>query len=391
MTSDKFSFSKVLAWALYDFANTIFSAVVVTVYLPLYVTELTGKNAPLGIAATVSMITAGFLIPPLGALTDRTGKTKSYLFLTTLLCVGATAFLTFAESGLSLLAAFMLANLLFHASLVFYNSLLPVIAPAERQGFVSGLGTGLGYLGVLLSLPVAHVVDTHLGRRWVFLLAAVLFFLFALPLFLKVPERKLAIAQTPSLRKSFALLAGNRRLLYFLIANFFLLDALNTIILWLSVFLKKNFGLSQGTLIQTIFALNVSAFAFGLLLGKTTDRWGSKKTLFVSALSLGIVLLAVALVRSFAWVRLLILFFGGIAAAGIWTAGRKALIGLSPPERIGECFGIYGFTTKVSAIGSTTFSLLADLFGFRIAVLSQLVPVVLGLVFLSRTSDTATQ
>lgn len=379
--------SHAYSWAFYDFANTIYSAIVVTIYLPLYVTNLTGKHAPLGMAATLSMVLSGFLIPYLGKLTDRTGNTKSYLLVSTLACVIATATLSFLRSAHSLLIIFILANLLYHCSLVFYNSLLPLVAPPERQGFVSGMGTGLGYLGVLFALPAAHVVDTVWGRPWVFLVAALLFFLFSLPLFLHVPDREVRVPVHLDLKDSLRLLAENRTLLFFLAGNFFLLDVLNAVILWLSVFLKKNFSLSQGLIIQTFLALNFSAFLFGILLGKLTDRIGYKRNLILSAASLAVTILAVALIRSYQAAFFFIILFGGAGAAGAWTAGRKAVAELAPKDRIGEFFGLYGLTTKVSAIGSTTISVLADFFGFRWAVSSQLVSLACAVFFLARLPD----
>ncbi len=380
-----------MSWAFYDFANTIYSAIVVTVYLPLYLNTLTGHNTPLGLAATISMVLSGFIVPPLGSLTDRTGKTKFYLFLSTVLCVLTTASLSFLPTASGLLAAFIAANLLYHSSLVFYNSLLPVVAPPERQGFISGLGTALGYLGVLFALPLAHMADAHWGRKWVFLLAGILFFIFSLPLFAWVPERPPSSGTRIRLKESLKTLCGNPPMLNFLLGNFFLLDVLNALILWLSVFLSKTFSLPQDKLIGTLLALNFSAFIFGIIAGKMTDRLGYKTVLLSSAASLVALLTAAALSHSFAWLRVFILALGGYSAAGIWTAGRKGVLELSPPERIGEFFGLYGFTTKVSAIGSTTLSFFADVFDFRIAVASQLISVALGFFFLSRVTKTTTQ
>ncbi|MBI4549582.1 MAG: MFS transporter [Candidatus Omnitrophica bacterium] len=376
-----------VSWAFYDFANTIYSAVVVTVYLPLYFTASAGRAAPLGLSATLSMVLSGFLIPPLGRLSDRTGKTKQYLLISTLACVSATAGLSWAPSQPWLLAGFVAANLLFHCSLVFYNSLLPVVAPPERQGFVSGLGTGLGYAGVLLALPLAHAADIAFGRRWVFLVAAALFLAFSLPLAFRVPERAATQPQKIHWRQTLALLADNRPLALFLLGNFFAVDVLNTFILWISVFLKQLFSVSQGVLIQTILALNASAFGFGILLGKLTDRHGARRIYLVSVGSLALVVAGSAAASSFAAAACGIVLLGGLSVAGIWTAGRKAVAELAPPDRIGECFGLYGLTTKVSAVGSATFSLLADAGGYRLAVLSQLLPLLAAYFLVRRTAS----
>ena len=186
------------SWALYDFANTIFSAVVLTAYFPLYLTDLAGANWILGAATTGSMILAGIFTPAMGSLSDKTGKTKHYLVGTTLLSVVSLYFLSVFKTIPFLIGVFIFSCFFYHAALVFYNSLLVVAANPKKQGLASGLGTGLGYLGVVFALPVSHWVDTHFGRPQVFSVAAGLFLLFSLPAFFFVPERVVKNPVLPS-------------------------------------------------------------------------------------------------------------------------------------------------------------------------------------------------
>lgn len=381
---EAYSIVNVFSWAIYDLANTIYSAVVVTVYLPLYITTLSGKNTPVGVTATASMVAAGFLVPFLGNLIDRTGKAKFFLFVSTTLCVGATAAMSLNSSATAILISFFAANLMYHSSLVFYNTLLPSVAPPESQGFASGLGTGLGYAGTLIALPIAYAVDLAFGRRWVFLIAAILFFLFAIPIFLKVPEMKKTTDRKFNLRKSIQNLLRNKPVLYFLAGNFFLVDSLNAAILWLSVFLTRVFSISGGKLIGTILLLNFAACLFGIFLGKLTDRIGSKRVMLVSVACLAACIGTLITFHSFRFALPSLIIFGGAALAGTWTAGRKLLILLAPPGKLGEYFGFYGFTTRVSAIGSSVLAILADSFGFRVAILSQIIPVALAFLLIAK-------
>ena len=384
-------------WALYDFANTIFSAVVLTFYFPLYLTGLTGKNVPLGLATTGAMVLAGFAVPWLGALGDQTGKTKRYLIFTTLLSVLFTLSLSFFTGAFLLITAFLFACFFFHASLVFYSSLLTLVAAPERQGSASGLGTALGYLGVLFSIPLAHAVDTFWGRRYVFWVAGVLFLVFSLPLFLWVPERRvenplrptagLLIKEWARTAKTAASLLRDKPLLYFFLGNFFLVDAVNTVIFWLVVYMKAVFHPSPDLLVALYLALNFSAFLFGLLAGFLTDRVGSRKVLLASAVSLFITFLALGLSPDFRTFAGFALTGGAFSLAGVWTAGRKRVVEFAPKERLGEYFGFYNLTTKISVAGSLVFSLLADRFGFRVALLSGVFPSGLGLVFLWLSSN----
>lgn len=383
---------RLYSWACYDFANTIFSAIVLTFYFPLYLTHLAGRNLQLGVATTGAMVLAGLIVPWLGALSDRTGKTKFYLVITTLACVSCTGLLSILDSPLLLICDFLAACLFFHASLVFYNALLPVVAEKGKEGYASGIGTGLGYLGVLFSIPIAHLVDSVMGRQWVFLCASILFLIFSLPLFFWVPEREVRNPVPASwatffnswkeVSKTVASLGQKPVLLLFLLGNFFIVDAVNSIIFWLIVYITRVFHPPQSQIIAIFLALNFSAFVFGLAAGKLTDRAGSHRTLFCAALGLFLTIVGLGFAKNLWSFAAVSLVGGGFGFAGIWTAGRKRVLELVPPEEVGEYFGLYNLTTKVSVVGSLVFSILADRFGFQAALLSLVLPSGLGVLLL---------
>ena len=383
---------QLVGWALYDFSNTIFSAVVLTFYFPLYLTSLTHRNLNLGIATSLAMVLAGLVVPWLGALSDRTGKTKAYLIATTLFCIAFTALLSQFNSVPFLMGNFLLACFFFHASLVFYFALLPVVSGPATQGFASGLGTALGYLGVLFAIPIAHVVDLFFGRRYVFLVAAVLFLVFSLPLFFWVPERKVENPISPSFKllltqwlgvfKTMGRIQKNSVVLFFFLGNFFVMEAMNTVIFWMVVYLARVYNLPQFSLITVFLGLNFAAFLFGFAAGFLTDRWGSEKTLLAAVGAFFMTLWGLVLARDYRIFVALCLTGGAFGLAGNWTAARKRVIELVPEEEIGEYFGLYNLTTKISVTSSLVFSILADRLGFRWALLSQLIPSGAGLVFL---------
>lgn len=384
------------SWALYDFANTIFSAVVLTFYFPLYLTAVTQRNLNLGVTTSTAMILAGLVVPWLGALSDRTGKTKAYLILTTLSCVVFTVSLSFLRSVPLLMGVFLLSCFFYHASLVFYCALLPVVAEPDAQGRASGLGTAWGYLGVLFVMPIAFFVDYFFARRFVFLVAGILFLAFSIPLILWVPERKVTAPVKPTVElfirewikvfKTLRSLGKNRTLLFFFLGNFFVMEAMNTVIFWLVVYLSRVFNPPQIYLVATFLGLNLTAFLFGFLAGRLTDRWGSQKVMEGAAGTLFVTVLVLALTRNFWVFAALGLTGGAFSLAAVWTAARKRVVELSPAGEIGEYFGLYNLTTKISVASSLVFSLLADRFGFQAALLSQAVPAALGLYFLWRSS-----
>ncbi|MDD5671540.1 MAG: MFS transporter [Candidatus Omnitrophica bacterium] len=376
------------SWALYDFANTIFSAVVLTAYFPLYLTSLAGANWYLGVATTGSMVIAGLVVPFFGALSDQTGKTKSYLIKTTLACIFAMLFLALTKTPWLLILFFIVACFFYHASLVFYNALLVTVAQPGKQGQASGLGTGLGYLGVVCALPVANLADKALGRPMVFAVAALLFLLFALPAFFFVPERKVESTVRfrwglwfTEWRKIIETVKGLRHhlaLALFLGGNFFVVDALNSTIFWFMVYGREVFHPGQDKLVMVLTGVNCGAFLAGLVTGRLTDRLGALRVLCLAAAALVVTLILLAWVPSFALFVAVSVTTGAFAIAGIWTAGRKALIDLCPAEKIGEYFGIYGLTTKISVLGSLLFSIIADQAGFRMALSALLLPAGMG-------------
>jgi MFS-type transporter involved in bile tolerance (Atg22 family) len=140
-------------------------------------------------------------------------------------------------------------------------------------------------------------------------------------------------------------------------------------------------------LVATFLGLNFSAFLFGLVAGFLTDRWGSQRTLLAAASAFFLTLLALGLTKNF-WVFVaLSLVGGGFGFAGIWTAARKRVVELAPAAEVGAYFGLYNLTTKVSVVMSLIFSILADRFGFQVALLSLALPCGLGLLFLWFASE----
>ncbi len=389
---------RALAWSFYDFANTIFSAVVLTAYFPLYMNEIApGKPWYLGTATTASMLLAGAAVPFMGALSDVTGRTRNYLLKTTAVCVFFLFFLSVFKSAGLLIAAFTVSCFFYHASLVFYHSLLPAAAEPEQQGFISGLGTGLGYLGVVIALPIAGQAEHFWGKSSVFAVAGILFLICSLPTFIFVPERNV---ENPvkfqwnlwgkEWRRAHSLIMGlpaRPALMFFFIGNFLILEALNGTIFWFAVYAREVFRPASGEIIGLLIGVNAASFATGLLAGMLTDRLTSSRLMLIAALCLALTLGVLVLMPSFNAFKAVALTGGAFAISGIWTAGRKRVIELAPQEDLGAYFGIYNLTTKFSIISNLVFSLLAGRFGFRPALLTLAVPALFSLYFLKKSAQ----
>lgn len=398
---------RVGAWVLYDLANTVYAATLTFVFTPFAV-EALGNRSALGVANFASMTAAGLCVPLLGALVDRTARTRGYLALATGLCIAALAGWYLDLGPWWLIGCFAVANLTYNVALVFYNALLPSVAPPDRVGRVSGLGVGLGYFGTILVLLLLRF--TAVDDRPFFLLAAALFLVLALPCMLLVRDRRPVPPPTDgagaslraAARRMVAALAELPRhppLFWFLLGNFCLVDVLNTAVLFFIDFTVAVFQAqaSAGELsllghvfpaddrlesfkILAGFTLNVLALVYGIAIGGWTDR-SPLRVMRASAFALLAALVGGAAFGGHSALGYFatLVALGAFGLTGIWTAGRKVIVLLAPPERIGEYFGLYGITVKLSVVGGVVYGVVADRFGVKAGMLAQSAQLLLGL------------
>src|SRR5215211_2340624 len=209
----------VWAWVLYDFANTIFSVSILTVFFPLWVDQQIGDGAWLvNLATAVSALLVFFTAPVLGALADLRQRRVPYLVALTVISILFTAALDVAGGVAVGVALFVAADLTYQSAIVFYNALLPVVAAGRGAGKISGYDTAAGYVGTILALVVltpfvseAEAVRSLLGplggrvetggehNSNAFLPTAVLYLLFSLPAFFFVPDPKVRAPRPVSL------------------------------------------------------------------------------------------------------------------------------------------------------------------------------------------------
>lgn len=405
------------SWAMYDFANTIYSFIVVTMYLPPLLEQVTGSNFLMSFSNVFSMIIAGFTAPVLGALTDRSRCAKRWLIITTVLCcifcslIGG--FISFSDNpGLGLCVvigfSFVIANFTYQLGLMFYNSFLPTLVSKKMQGKVSGLGVALGYVGVLAVIfPAAMVSD--ISAWLVFPFGGLMFILFALPMFITVPEREPLVEGkiTKELVKTeignfihlLKKLKHNKNLLNCLLANFLAVDAVNTAILFFTTFLLNSVFHTLAVAEKTsatkyqMLALTVSSIIMSFLFGWLTDKIGSKRSFLFAALSMGTAAICGSILPMGWAFYITVTVFGGAGLAGVWTTGRKLLADITPPGKEGAYFGLYGLTNKSSALGTVIFALityflpkfgLSEPTAYRIAFLFPLVTLTASLYFLRK-------
>jgi UMF1 family MFS transporter len=287
----------------------------------------------------------------------------------------------------------VLANIGMEGGLVFYNSFLPRIAPAEYQGRVSSWGFSIGYAGsivsLLLTLPL--VQNGQYGLTW--LVTAVFFGLFALPAFLFLPPDVplgLPAAQAgkkgvQQAWKTLKALWRRREARKFLIAYLFYEDGVNTVIVFSSIFAATTLGFGTSELVGLYLIIQITALAGAFALAKPTDLWGPKKIVMLSLVLWTLVVIAAYFTRT----KPQFWAIATVAGLGLGTvqAGTRAFFTQFIPEGSeAEYFGVYSLVGKSSAImGPLVFGAVSSTFGDqRPAILSVAAFFIIGLALLGR-------
>jgi UMF1 family MFS transporter len=388
------------AWAFYDFANTIFSFAVVSGAIGLYLNDQFGPRDGgvfLSISVALSVGLNALVSPILGAISDRGGRRMPFLLFFTAQCIVATFFIANVPAAIGFVL-FIIANFSYQAALIYYDATLKTVSYPESRGRLSGIGTAIGYCGTIVVGLLIFLLDVPVADR--FRLAAILFLVFAIPIFAVVREPRSAdeppltvrdvIASFGQLRTSIDHARQVPGLWRFLIGRFFYSDAVNTVIVVMSVVTTEALGVSDADANLILLGLTVVAIAMSFAWGWLCDRVGPKRTLLTVLASWAIGLVIGGIAIGFGSAGLIpFLVAGAILGSGlggVTVADRVLMIRLSPPARIGEFFGLYGLVGKGSqVIGQLLYGLTLFLFlerlgigAYQVAVLSLLVTMVIG-------------
>lgn len=368
----------IAAWCFFDWANSAFPTVIITFIFAAYYTRALAPNEEVGTsewgwAMSLSGLAIAVLAPTLGALADQGGRRKPYIFLLSLVCVACGVLLwTIApERDLALRALIVvgLANVAFELGQVFYNAMLPEVAPPGKLGRVSGWAWAMGYGGGLACLVLSLVLfvqpdpspwglDRDAGEhvRATGPFVAVWYLVFALPMFLLTPERAstgipaaAAIrAGLASLWRTLKALPEHPGMLRFLIARMIYIDGLNTLFAFGGIYAAGSFGMTFEEVLIFGILLNVTAglgaFAFAWI-----DDWiGPKRTIVISVAALTLLGGAILLIES----KLLFYVLGsaiGVFIGPTQSASRSLMARMAPEAVRTELFGLYAFSGRVTA------------------------------------------
>jgi UMF1 family MFS transporter len=386
-----------VAWAMWDWGSAAYHAVILTFVFSVYLTDTVGDARPeagaaLGYAMGAAGLFIALLAPVIGQRADASGRRKLATGLWTG-CTIATMAALFAVRddagylwlGLTLLA---LGSVVAELAQVSYNAMLSQVSNPATIGRVSGFGWAMGYVGGIVLLLIAYFGfvagdgptagllgvprEDGLNIRLIALVAAAWFLVFAVPLFLRVPELPPAAEQPARLgvvgsyraliADLVALYREDRHTVYFLGASALFRDGLAAIFTVGSVLAVGVYGIGVGDVLLFGVAANVVAAAGAVAGGRVEDRVGPKPVIMMSLIGMiaaAVVLLVVSGPLMFWVFGLALVLFVGPAQ----SSSRTFLARLAPPGREGQLFGLYATTGRaVSFLAPTLFGLFVSLF-----------------------------
>ena len=302
------------------------------------------------------------------------------------------------------LALFLAANLFFQAGVVVYDALLPAVSTPANRGRVGGIASGLSNLGALLGLGLGFLVLRAGGEyETIFRLTSITFLLLAIPCFLWVKEPPRTVEHVPLVRAARgamrALVATARRarsypdLIRFLVGRAFYAEAANTIGLFLGVYLVVTLGFTSEQKDLMLLIGLTAAVIGGVFWGFVVDRIGPRDSLMrvLTVWSVALALIAATgfllLPHEALW---LIAPLAGFALGGIWASDRPLMVGLAPPQYLGQFYGLYALAGRFAAlVGPLIWALIVDVLGLGrpVALLVLLALVLVAMVILRPLSS----
>ncbi|MFE2424579.1 MFS transporter [Streptomyces hokutonensis] len=408
-------------WYFYDWACSVYSTSVLTVFLGPYLTSVAKSAAdpdgfvhPLGIpvragsffayTVSASVIVSILIMPLAGAAADRTGRKKPLLALAAYVGATATTGLFFLDGDRYLLGGFLLivANSSVAVSMVLYNSYLPQIAPPEERDAVSSRGWAFGYAAGSLVLVANLILFTahdsfglseSMAVRICLASAGIWWGAFTLVPLKRLRDRGRTPSEAPTAQGWRQLAAtvrdmrGKPLTLSFLFAYLIYNDGIQTVISQASVYGSEELGLSQSTLITAVLMVQVLAVAGALGMGRLARTYGAKRTILGSLVAWTVTLGAGYFLPAGAPVWFFVLAAGiGLVLGGSQALSRSLFSHLVPPGKEAEYFSAYEMSDRgMSWLGPLLFGVTYQLTGsYRDAIISLVVFFVVGFVLLAR-------
>jgi len=405
-------------WLLYDAANSFLMAAVTGLYLGQWIVIDNGFD-DIWYGGTFTLATLLLLLtsPFWGAWSDKLGRRKPFISWMTIVLIVFGFLLSFTVNSqfsvlfrvMMALAFFLVIQYVYQISLIFYNSLLDKLSTSKSRGKISGLGSAVGsfgwIVGVALLLPFNEGKITLFGqpgRTQVFLPGVILFALLAWPMLLwfrepRVKEIKEKISFKDIYNKTIQglkdLLKKNRNVTLFLLAFFFISDAIQTGELYFAILMDQIFKVSDPVKVQILGMMFLIAVPAAYVLGRLADKYGTKRLLVLVCFDL-ILIFALCFVASDPRILYLFAVFAGIGWGGFYTLFRALLVKISPRSQLGEYFGFYStFERFASIVGPLTWGVITlmlrehGILKYRVAGFGLVFLMIIGLFLLTKVKE----
>jgi MFS transporter, UMF1 family len=403
------------SWVFYDWANSAYSIIITTAVFPLFYkaaatnagVSAANSTAYLGYTIAIATFILAMLGPILGSIADYQGLKKRFFTFFFAMGVSATALLAFIPSDkwLWLLVCYTFAAVGSAGANVFYDAFLVDVTSEDRMNRISSRGLGFGYIGstipFIISIAIIILaqnniipISTSVASKIAFLITALWWGLFAIPLFKNVHQRYYierephpVVNSFKRLGKTFKEVRKYRALFLFLLAYFFYIDGVGTIIS-MSTAYGSDLGISSTNLLIILFVTQVVAAPFSILYGRLSEKFTGKKMLYVGIIVYIIVCIYAYFLKTTLdfWILAMLV---ATSQGGIQALSRAYFAKLVPKEKSNEFFGFYNIFGKFASImGPLLVGATAQLTGNSSSgVFSLVILFLIGLILLARVPE----
>jgi UMF1 family MFS transporter len=364
------------SWALYDWANSAYSMTITTAILPLYFKSIfqnaggsaATSTAYWGYASSIATLLLAIIAPILGTVADYKGYKKKFFSMFFIIGIVTTAMLALVPdtNWVMLLVLYVLTTIGFSGANVFYDAFLVDVTTEERMDKVSTWGFALGYIGstipfiismaiVMLAQKEMLPISVSTGSKIAFVITSVWWLIFTIPMLKKVHqvhgidmEPNPIVKSFERIGRTFKNIKQHRKVFLFLLAYFFYIDGVDTIIKMASSY-GADLGIDSATLLIVLLATQFVAFPFAILYGKLSEKYRGKKMIFVGIVMYTLICIYAYFLKTKLdfWILALLV---GTSQGGIQALSRSYFGKLVPKENANEFFGFYNIFGKFAAV-----------------------------------------
>lgn len=391
------------SWIFYDWANSAYSVVITAAILPIFFKTL-AKNGGVspniadsywGYANSIATLIVAILAPILGTVGDYKGKKMQLFKFFFILGALSTAALSFTNQWMALLIIYMVTVIGFSSANIFYDAFLIDVTTEEKMDTVSSYGFALGYIGgstipFIISISLVLFgskigISSSLAVKISFMLTAIWWIIFSIPMLRNVKQIYYIEKEENTIKESFLRLYNTfmnirqyKKVFIFLLAYFFYIDGVNTIIKMSTVY-GDSVGVGSNSLLLALLMTQIVAFPFAIIYGKLAKKVGTRAMLLVG-IAIYIVICFVGYNMKSAVEFWILAFLVATSQGGIQALSRSYFGKMIPKEKANEFFGFYDIFGKFAAImGPALYAMFSQITGHsRYGVLSVMLLFVIG-------------